>query len=329
MKKTILLSIIFLLNLISNVYADKCYDSDTTQVVLDSDKKPGRYFEDQHDVNDDFQVHIVYTLLKDSKDKEGDINGELEKWVETADKWILKTTAKANKKSNFNNGEGQKLKWDRRKDGKLDITFLRINRTKKDMKKSKWGSCGNVFGRSIVNNGMNNPKKIYFNFGDFTHKDWPFSGGFPIFSVFSKHQKKYPLNNKEVGYFILHEILHAMGGIYKCSPNFTEGHNTKKTKDMMSRSGDGTNHTLDPKNDDYWGHNNKTCPNMQDSVYFTPTSDTPFDPFEVTCMPKEKWKFTKHNYENIYDRGEGGDCFYARDDVEAPWEEEFGIFQRN
>ena len=197
------------------------------------------------------------------------------------------------------------------------------------MKKSKWGTCGNVFGRSIINNGMNNPKKIYFNFGDFTHKDWPFSGGFPIFSVFSKHQKKWPLNNKEVGYFILHEILHAMGGIYKCSPNFTEGHNTKKTKDMMSRSGDGTNHTLDPKNDDYWGHNNKTCPNMQDSVYFTPTSDTPFDPFEVTCIPKEKWKFTKHNYENIYDRGEGGDCFYARDDVEAPWEKEFGIFQRN
>ena len=44
----------FLLNLISNVYADKCYDSDTTPVILDSDKKPGRYFEDQPDVNDDF-----------------------------------------------------------------------------------------------------------------------------------------------------------------------------------------------------------------------------------------------------------------------------------
>ncbi len=55
------------------------------QIVI---KKPGRYFEDQPDVNDDFQVHIIYTLLKDSKDKEGDINGELEKWVETADKWI-------------------------------------------------------------------------------------------------------------------------------------------------------------------------------------------------------------------------------------------------
>ena len=62
MKKTILLSIIFLINLISNVYADKCYDSDTTDVILDSDKKPGRYFEDQPDVNDDFQA-VSYTHL--------------------------------------------------------------------------------------------------------------------------------------------------------------------------------------------------------------------------------------------------------------------------
>ena len=96
----------------------------------------------------------------------------------------------------------------------------------------------------------------------------------------------------------------------------------------MSRQGDGRNNTLDPKNDDYWGHENKNCPDMQDSVYFTPTSDTPFDPFEVTCLPKEKWKLTKHDYKNIEDRrGEGGMCFYARSDVIAPWETELGIFQ--
>ena len=157
MKKILIILISFIL-IIPNAYADKCYDSNTTPVILDSDKKPGRFFEDQPDVNDDFQVHVVYTLLKDSKDKEGDINGDVEKWVEIADNWILKKTAKANKKSNFNNGEGQKLKWDRREDGKLDITFLRVNRTKKDMKKSKWGSCANVFGRSIINNGMNHAK---------------------------------------------------------------------------------------------------------------------------------------------------------------------------
>ncbi len=189
-----------------------------------------------------------------------------------------------------------------------------------------------MFGRSIINNGFNNPKKIYFNFGGFTYKEWPFSGGFPFFNVFNKHQKKWPLNNDEVGYFILHEILHAMGGIFPCSPNFFEGHNTKNNKssgDMLSRHVGEGGRNLDPKNDDYWGHTNKNCPDMQDSVYFTPTSDTPFDPFEVVCLPKEKWKFTKHNYENIYARGEGDMCAYSRNDATAPWEKELGIFQTN
>ena len=68
---------------------------------------------------------------------------------------------------------------------------------------------------------------------------------------------------------------------------------------------------------------------MQDSVYSTPTSDTPFDPFEVTCLPKEKWKFTKHDYKNIKDiRGTGEMCFYKRRDVSAPWENELGIFRK-
>ena len=71
----------FLILITTNVLADKCYNNDTTAVILDSDKKPGRFFEDQPDVTDDFQIHIVYTLLKDSKDKEGDINGAVEKWI--------------------------------------------------------------------------------------------------------------------------------------------------------------------------------------------------------------------------------------------------------
>ena len=75
------------------------------------------------------------------------------------------------------------------------------------------------------------------------------------------------------------------------------------------------------------GHKNLSCPDLQDSVYFTPTSDTPFDPFEVTCLSKDKWKITKHDYKNFEDRrGIGYQCFYTRDDVTAPWEKEFGIY---
>ena len=34
------------------------------------DKKPGRFFEDQPDVNDDYQIHFKYLLASDSKDRE-------------------------------------------------------------------------------------------------------------------------------------------------------------------------------------------------------------------------------------------------------------------
>ena len=328
--KIVITFLIFLLNF--SINADECYDQDVTPVILDSDKKPGRFFEDQPDVSEDYQIHIVYSLLEDSKDREGDINGALEKLISASDKFILKTTKKANKKSKFKNGIAQNIKWDRRKDGKLDISFIRINKTKKELKKSKSGSCGNVFGRTIINAGFNNPKKMYLNFGDYSYKEWPFSGGFPIFSIFTKHQNKLQLKKNEFGYFVLHEVLHAMGGIFPCSKNFFQGHNTLQTSDLMSRNGDGYNLSLDPKNDDYWGHNNKDCPDMQDSVYFTPTSDTPYDPFEVNCLPKKNWKFTKHDYENIYldpkdKERQGSGCFYSRSDVKAPWEKELGIFR--
>jgi hypothetical protein len=180
--------------------------------------------------------------------------------------------------------------------------------------------------RTIINAGFNNPKKIYVNFGDYSYAEWPYSAGFPIFNIFSTASGSR-LNKSEVGYFLLHEALHSMGGIYSCSPKHVNGHNTKKSSDMMSLQGDGRNMTLDPKNDDYWGHKNLSCPDLQDSVYFTPTSDTPFDPFEVTCLSKDKWKITKHDYKNFEDRrGIGYQCFYTRDDVTAPWEKEFGIY---
>ena len=44
-----------------------------------ADEKPGRFFEDQPDVNDDYQIHFNYLLAADSEDREWDINGKMEK----------------------------------------------------------------------------------------------------------------------------------------------------------------------------------------------------------------------------------------------------------
>ena len=57
-----------------------------------SDEKPGRFFEDQPDVNDDFQIHFIYLLAKKTKDKERDINGWIENEVKKIDDLFFKMT---------------------------------------------------------------------------------------------------------------------------------------------------------------------------------------------------------------------------------------------
>ena len=104
-----------------------------TTLSLASDKKPGRFFEDQPDV-EEYSTHTIYLLTKDGKDKEWDVNGKIEKLTFKVNKMFEKLTAK-NKKSNK---KGQTFNLDLTKDGKLDITFLRLDITKKELAKLKW-----------------------------------------------------------------------------------------------------------------------------------------------------------------------------------------------
>ena len=43
-----------------------------------TDEKPGRFFEDQPDVTDNYQIHFIYMLTASDKDRELDINGKIE-----------------------------------------------------------------------------------------------------------------------------------------------------------------------------------------------------------------------------------------------------------
>ena len=47
--------------------------------ILANDEKQGRFFEDQPDITDDYQIHFNYLLAADSEDREWDINGKMEK----------------------------------------------------------------------------------------------------------------------------------------------------------------------------------------------------------------------------------------------------------
>ena len=120
-----------------------------------SDEKPGRFFEDQPDVNDDFQIHFIYFLAKKTKDKERDINGWIEKEVKKIDDLFFKMT-----------GNKQRLKFDYRQDGKLDISFARMDR-----KARKGGWNVNYPDYYLQKQGFTNPKKMYFSFTDASSGD--------------------------------------------------------------------------------------------------------------------------------------------------------------
>lgn len=276
------------------------------------DDKPGRSLADRPDVSNDFQVHIIYGLASDSKDNEMDINGELEKIVKHVNEEIYNITKKSSK-----SGIGQKFKFDMTKDGKLDVTFVRFNCSEKNMKRKTggdWsGKCKlskyNYWSNFLKLNGFNNPKKIYVNFSDINSNTYAFSAGYPYVNIWKKVKGK-KVEKQRMPILFLHEIAHSMGAVFKCSPNVENGHIKGDKNDLMASN---SNNVLDKKNDDYYDHEMTDCPDLIDSVYFTPTSNTPYDPFEWACLKRDDWKLTNKKF-----KYEGNTCFLTDDYVSGP-----------
>ena len=257
------------------------------------DKKPGRFFEDQPDVNDDYQIHFNYLLALDGKDREWDINGKMEEILLEMNEKMLKATAR----HKYSGGVAKKYKFDFRKDGKLDITFVRVDKRRKRLPKHPNGYFAPFLYDTMK---MNNPKKIYYNFADINHPTDGGEAGVPMGSTFLKN--KHVKIKKKIILITLHELHHAQGGGFACVPGMgDDGHYVRERKVQL---GDGT--SLGPT----YIHKVEGCPELVDSVYLTPTSDQPYDPYQLLCKnklgrynhPKAdigsycKWHFVPGNY---------------------------------
>jgi len=242
------------------------------------DKKPGRFFEDQPDVNDDYQIHFNYLLALDSKDREWDINGKMEKILLRLNKFMLIATAG----HKYSSGLGKKYKFDFRKDGKIDITFIRLDKPEKYLMPHP----NNYLGRFLYDKmKMQNPKKIYYNLVEIAGPDGG-EAGVPMGSTFllNRHVKGGSI---DVIRNILHEFHHAQGGGFECVPGMgTDAHypgNPGSRKQLQANDGKKIGST--------YIHKVEGCPELADSVYLTPTSDQPYDPYELIC----KKNFGKYN----------------------------------
>ena len=250
------------------------------------DKRPGRFFEDQPDVNDDYQIHFIYMLAADGKDREYDINGWIEKRIKTVNKKFLKMSAKTKK----SNGIGHQFKLDMTKEGKLDVTFVRMNVLKKQLDNTH--APESLVYRYLKEKGFDNPKKVYATFAGFNHRDGNDiggEGGVPYTVIFTPAVKSY--GQPDMDLVILHELFHTQGAAYACGKRTYEGTHVKGS-DVLGKGILSTK--IDSKNDTYYRHDIEGCPDLAKSVFVTPTAKDSWDPYDVFCR-KKKGNFTHPN----------------------------------
>ncbi|MDA9654619.1 hypothetical protein N9T13_03320 [Candidatus Pelagibacter sp.] len=259
-----------------------------TSISLASDEKPGRFFEDQPDVNDDYQIHFNYLLAQDSEDRELDINGKMEKIILMMNKWMEKSTRK-NKKGDK---VPRKYKLDYREDGKLDITFIRMDKNFNQL--HKWAN-NDITPFLYKKKGQTNNKKIYFNFADINSVDGG-EAGIGFGSIFLRN-KSVPTDKRKAA-IALHELLHTQGMGTNCMP-WIKSSNLKShsnhLKNYDKRTMLNSVNPSSPKIGKIYAHNIDMCPQFMDSVYLTPTREDPYDPYKVFCL-FELGKYKHPNY---------------------------------
>jgi len=248
-----------------------------------ADQKPGRFFEDQPDVTDDYQIHFNYLLAADSEDREWDINGKMEKILLELNNAMAKATAKHKK----GDGVARKYKFDYRADGKIDITFIRMDKKHKEL--VTWANDDIIPFLNKVK-GQKNVKKHYYNFADFSNVDGG-EAGVGYGTTYLKTSSNSGDKNKML--VTLHELHHSMGGGYNCVPGISNLH--YKDRERVAQLNKGTR--LGPT----YAHNKSDCPQLQDVVFLTPTSKTPYDPYEVNCL-FNLGKYTNKNIIKVIDR---------------------------
>ena len=264
------------------------------------DDIPGRFLFDQEDVTDDYQVHAIYVLAADSKDKQYDVKGIIEKIVLKGNRHMKKKTKE------------KQFRLDLTKEGKLDVSFMRVDKTKKQINA---GEAATYFMGMAVKNGFYHPKKLYTIFYQDKYKDewgqvadanlYTSSGMVEIDGGVTYLGKE---STSEAWVPHLHELFHALGFVQLCAPGAIDdpGSNWGKNDhlsfegDLMSdRGGDSRN--IDKKRKEYYGHSNTDCPlDLRKSAYLEPTEeDAQLQPRSSTCK-LTRWQ-EKYNHQRSLD----------------------------
>ena len=277
-----------------------CNDNTKTEFIIhENDYLPERSFKDNLDFVNGNQIHAIYLLPCERKDRKFDVDLKIEFSLLAINRWFLDKSL------------NQQLRFDVNDKKKIDVTFLRVNKTMNWFESKKNNDLKNKIDisekiKKIINdnkekfNNFDNKKFIiffegwerrkYINYDICGKADY--EGNISIYYTFSRFKKYIGndiiLKNKkrifsctkndhlnDINDFtfgdaeatILHELLHTLGVPSKCGKNLDnrKSHVSDSTKDIMYKQ--SGNEYLDFQNNDYYNHNIEGCTDLKNSNY--------------------------------------------------------------
>jgi hypothetical protein len=236
---------------------------------------------DRPDTSDGYQIHVIYAIPSNGKDRGLDTDGTIAASLEIANDWLGERTA------------GTKLRLDRLADGTLDITFIRLSRSNRQIRRARaW--VRDEIEKEINALGFNHPKKVYLVYYGGSSNFACGGGAWPptlkgntaalYLGTFINGTACYGTGFAAGGeaprygeFSAVHEVIHTLGLVAECAPHHTRaGHASDRNTDLMYA---GTlpwePAEVDRDADDYFGHGVAGCPDLANSAFVEPTVAAP------------------------------------------------------
>jgi hypothetical protein len=228
-----------------------------------------RAMTDRPDEKTGLQVHVVYVLPSDGVDEQLDRTGTLESSARIWNAWFSGQTG------------GKELRLDTHAGGKLDVSFLRLDKTDADMNVAG-GNVRTKLEYQLLARGFDSVDKVYLAYyggdGDGCGRGaWPPTlhgnvGAVYIGAAAGCTAQPFATGSQPPGFLehlALHEVLHVLGFAATCSPHHTEsGHVSDSAEDLMySGAAAWRPSILDVNHDDYYGSAVPGCRDVANSAF--------------------------------------------------------------
>ena len=244
---------------------------------------------DRPDASDLYQVHVIYAVPSDGRDRKLDTDGSIQRSLATANRW-------------FQEESGRKLRFDTTKDGALDISFLKLARTEAELKGFR-AFIRDEIEKDVNAAGFRHARKIYLVYYDGAHVNTCGSSGWPpknkgntaVLFLLTEFEKAPPCHSHKFEeatprfweFAAVHEILHTLGFVPECAKNRSQhSHvNDDKADILYGESRPPGRRRLDPGNDDYFRHGIPGCLDLENSAFL--------DPANPGAQPPPEWQVGK------------------------------------